>query len=41
MSYNYEKFGKPTWKKIVEAVRAQYGGKNPALADKIQQKYCG
>ena len=22
MSYNYEKFGKPTWGRIVEAVRA-------------------
>ena len=41
MSYNYEKFGKPTWRRIVEAVRATSGGRNPALADVLARKHGG
>ena len=33
--YNYEKFGLPTWKKLVAAVQSNSGGKDPALAKKI------
>ena len=33
--YNYEKFGLPTWKKLVAAVESNSGGKDPALAKKI------
>ena len=41
MSYNVERFGPPTWRRIVEAVRANSGGKNPALADILARKYNG
>ena len=41
MSYNVEMFGPPTWRRIVEAVRANSGGKNPALADTLARKYKG
>ena len=32
---------KPTWGRIVEAVRAKSGGGNPALADALARKYSG
>ena len=42
MNYNTAKFGQPTWRRIVEAVRATTGGRNPALADRLARKYnCG
>ena len=41
MSYNVERFGPPSWRRIVEAVRANSGGKNPALADILARKYNG
>ena len=42
MNYDTTKFGPPTWRRIVEAVRATTGGKNPALADRLASKYnCG
>ena len=41
MSYNVERFGPPTWRKIVEAVKANSGGRNPSLADNLEIKYCG
>ena len=41
MSYNVERFGPPTWRRIAEAVRANSGGKNPALADNLAKKYGG
>ena len=40
-NYNVEKFGAPTWKKIVDAVRKPAGGNNNAEADKIAKKYIG
>ena len=30
-----KKFGKPTWRKLVEAVEDKVGGDNPALAQTI------
>ena len=41
MGYNVERFGAPTWRRIVEAVRASTGGGNPALADNLARKYKG
>ena len=40
-NYNVEKFGAPTWMKIVDAVRKPAGGNNNAEADKIAKKYIG
>ena len=40
-SYDVERFGPPTWRRIVEAVRANSGGKNPALANILARKYNG
>ena len=37
--YNYNKFGEPSWKKLVAAVADSSGGKNTALARKIGQKH--
>ena len=34
-NYNTKKYGLPTWKMLVEAVRAPNGGNNAILADKI------
>ena len=34
-----EKFGRPTWKKVVEAVQDRVGGNNPALAENIAGKH--
>ena len=41
MSYDTKKHGLPTWRRIVEAVGAGYGGKNPALAAKIAKSHGG
>ena len=38
-NYNTEKFGPPTWKKIIEAVEKPAGGKNVAEAQKIAKTY--
>ena len=34
-NYDVRRFGPPTWKMLVEAVRAPGGGNNAALADEI------
>ena len=34
-------FGKPTWKRLVEAVEDRAGGNNHALAQKIAAEYLG
>ena len=39
--YNVEKHGPPTWKKVVEVVADQAGGKNPAFAKKIACNHQG
>ena len=41
LGYNTDRFGKPTWRRIVEAVRASTGGRNPALAEALERKYGG
>ena len=38
-SYNVEKFGEPTWKQLVDAVRDPAGGANVALAREIARKH--
>ena len=40
-NYNVEKFGPPTWMKIVGVMRKPAGGNNNAEADKIAKKYIG
>ena len=37
--YNFEKFGRPTWQRLREAVGSPSGGENPALAEKIAEKH--
>ena len=37
--YNVEKFGRPTWQKLREAVDSPSGGENHALAERIAKKY--
>ena len=34
-NYNFERFGEPTWKALVEAVASPLGGNNTALAIEI------
>ena len=34
-----ERFGRPTWRRVVEAVEDKVGGKNPALAENIAGKH--
>ena len=36
-----EKFRKPTWERLVEAVKDDTGGNNPALAQKIAKDHPG
>ena len=36
-----ERFGKPTWKILVEAVEDKVGGNNPALAQTIARLHPG
>ena len=42
-NYEWQKFGLPTWRKLVSAVADKSGGKNTALAKRIAQKHreCG
>ena len=40
-SYNYTRFGPPSWKLLVAAVAHPVGGNDRALAEKIAQKYNG
>ena len=35
------RFGKPTWKRLVEAVEDRVGGNNPALAQEIAKDHPG
>ena len=37
--YNVEKYGPPTWRKLVEAVDSPAGGNNHALAKKIAKDH--
>ena len=37
--YNVEKFGRPTWQRLREAVDSPAGGENHALAEKITEKH--
>ena len=39
MYFQVEKFGKPTWKRLVKAVKDDVGGSNPALAQKIAKDH--
>lgn len=36
-----ERFGKPTWRKLVKAVEEHAGGNNRALAEKIASNHPG
>ena len=36
-----ERFGKPTWRKLVEAMKNPVGGYNCALAQKIAEEHPG
>ena len=38
-NYNVEKFGEPTWKRLVEVVGHPAGGANVALARKIDRRH--
>ena len=38
-SYNIDKHGPPTWRRLVEAVDNDAGGSNPALAKKIASNH--
>ena len=40
-SYDMNKHGHPSWKKLVEAVSSEAGGQNPALARKIAAAHRG
>ena len=40
-NYNVERFGEPTWVKLVEAVKLLAGGGNPSLAIKIAKNHKG
>ena len=40
-NYNVERFGKPTWVKLVEAVNDPAGGGNPSLANEIARRHGG
>ena len=37
--YNVDRFGFPTWRKLVEAVNSQAGASNPALAADIAARH--
>ena len=39
--YNYQRFGSPTWRMLVEAVGDPAGGDNVALAETIAKKHPG
>ena len=40
-NYNFDKYGVPSWRKLVVAVESQSGGKNRALAKKIAAEHPG
>ena len=40
-NYNVERFGEPTWMKLVEAVNHMAGGGNPTLATNIARNHGG
>ena len=40
-SYNYNKYGPPTWRMLVEAVGDPFGGNDCALAETIANKHPG
>ena len=40
-SYNYQRFGSPTWRMLVEAVGDPAGGDNVTLAETIAKKHPG
>ena len=40
-NYNTDRFGKPSWRLLVDAVAHPVGGNNPALAKKIAAKHKG
>ena len=37
--YNVEKYGPPTWQRLVEAVGSPFGGNDHALAMRIAEKH--
>ena len=39
--YNIARFGRPTWKRLVEAVNSPIGANNPALALEIAANHSG
>ena len=39
--YDYQRYGPPTWRMLVEAVGAPAGGSNSALAEAIAKKHPG
>ena len=41
LNYDFERFGKPTWKALVDAVRSPTGGNNTRLAVKIAKRHRG
>ena len=40
-SYNYDKYGPPTWRMLVKAVGDPFGGNDCALAETIAKKHPG
>ena len=40
-NYDTKRFDMPTWKKLMEAIKARTGGGNTALAQRITEKHLG
>ena len=38
-NYDYKRFGKPSWKKLVEAIGAEAGGNHPDIARLIADQH--
>lgn len=38
-NYNYKRFRKPSWKKLVEAIGAEAGGNSPEIAQRIADQH--
>ena len=38
-NYSYKRFGKPSWKKLVEAIGAGAGGNSPKIARRIAHEH--
>lgn len=38
-AYNVERFGEPTWRKLVEVVGSPSGGNNPSLSRSIAERH--